>query len=63
MLDVEKEALMVLAHGLTACGDPHSNMTSTSRRRSWVRVETVKEFDEPFNQTVVRRISALKPGY
>ena len=63
MLDVEKEALVVLAHGLTACGDSHSNMTSTSRRRSWARVETVKDFDEPFNQTVVRRISALKPGY
>lgn len=63
VLDVEKEALMVLAHGLAACGDSHSILTFTSRRRSWVRVETVKDFDEPLNQDVVRRISALKPGY
>ncbi|NIX75906.1 nitric oxide reductase activation protein NorD [Microvirga terricola] len=63
VLDVEKEALLVLAHGLAACGDSHSIMTFTSRRRSWVRVETVKDFDEPLSQTVVRRISALRPGY
>ncbi|MCB8821480.1 nitric oxide reductase activation protein NorD [Microvirga rosea] len=63
VLDVEKEALLVLAHGLAACGDSYSIMTFTSRRRSWVRVETVKEFDEPMSQTVVRRIGALKPGY
>ncbi|PVE20566.1 protein norD [Microvirga sp. KLBC 81] len=63
VLDVEKEALMVLAHGLAACGDSHSIMTFTSRRRSWVRVETVKDFDEPLSPAVVRRISALKPGY
>ncbi len=63
VLDVEKEALMVLAHGLAACGDSHSILTFTSRRRSWVRVETVKDFDEPMNQAMVRRISALKPGY
>jgi len=63
VLDVEKEALLVLAHGLAACGDSHSIMTFTSRRRSWVRVETVKDFDEPLSPAVVRRISALKPGY
>jgi nitric oxide reductase NorD protein len=63
VLDVEKEALLVLAHGLAACGDSHSILTFTSRRRSWVRVETVKDFDEPFGQHVLRRICALKPGY
>ena len=54
---------MVLAHGLAACGDSHSILTFTSRRRSWVRVETVKNFDEPMSPAVERRISALKPGY
>ncbi|RDI60730.1 nitric oxide reductase activation protein NorD [Microvirga subterranea] len=63
ILDVEKEALLVLTHGLAACGDSHSILTFTSRRRSWVRVETLKDFDEPFGEPVVRRISALKPGY
>ena len=63
VLDVEKEALLVLAHGMAACGDSHSILTFTSRRRSWVRVETVKDFDEPLSQAVTRRITALRPGY
>ena len=63
VLDVEKEALLVLAHGLSACGDHHSILTFTSRRRGWVRVETVKSFDEPMGTAVERRIGALKPGY
>ncbi|KAB0266813.1 nitric oxide reductase activation protein NorD [Microvirga brassicacearum] len=63
VLDVEKDALFILAHGLAACGDSHSIMTFTSRRRSWVRAETVKDFDEPLSPNVLRRISALKPGY
>lgn len=63
VLDVEKEALLVLAHGIAACGDTNSIVTFTSRRRSWVRLETVKDFDEPMSDAVIRRISALKPGY
>ncbi|HEV2155112.1 nitric oxide reductase activation protein NorD [Bradyrhizobium sp.] len=63
VLDVEKEALLVLAHGLSACGDHHSILTFTSRRRSWVRLETVKAFGEPMSGAVERRIGALRPGY
>lgn len=63
VLDVEKEALLVLAHGLAACGDSHSILTFTSRRRSWVRIETVKDFGEPMGHGVEARIAALKPGF
>ena len=63
VLDVEKEALSVLAHGLSACGTNHSILTFTSRRRAWVRVETVKAFGEPMGNEVERRIAGLKPGY
>lgn len=63
VLDVEKEALLILANGLAACGDSHSILTFTSRRRNWVRVETVKEFAEPMSAAVEARIAALKPGY
>ena len=63
VLDVEKEALLVLAHGLSACGDNHNILTFTSRRRAWVRLETVKAFGEPMSGVVERRIGALKPGY
>lgn len=63
VLDVEKEALLVLAHGLSACGEHHSILTFTSRRRAWVRLETVKAFGEPMSVAVERRIGALRPGY
>lgn len=63
VLDVEKEALLVLAHGLSACGDHHNILTFTSRRRAWVRLETVKAFGEPVSGAVERRIGALRPGY
>jgi nitric oxide reductase NorD protein len=63
VLDVEKEALSVLAHGLSACGTNHSILTFTSRRRSWVRMETVKAFGEAMSDHVERRIASLKPGY
>lgn len=63
VLDVEKEALLALTHGLTACGDDHALYAFTSRRRDWVRVQTLKGFDEPLGPAVTRRIGALKPGY
>ncbi len=63
VLDVEKQALSVLAHGLAACGDRHEILTFTSRRRDWVRIETVKRFDEAMGDAVDARIAALRPGY
>ena len=63
VLDVEKQALSVLANGLAACGTNHSILTFTSRRRSWVRIETVKAFGEDMSGDVERRIASLKPGY
>lgn len=63
VLDVEKQALTVFAHGLAACGDRHEILTFTSRRRDWVRIETVKRFDEAMGLAVEARIAALKPGY
>ncbi|HYD30654.1 MAG TPA: VWA domain-containing protein [Azospirillaceae bacterium] len=63
VLDVEKEALTAFSHGLAACGDDHAIFTFTSRKRAWVNVRTVKDFDEPLSARVDRRIAALKPGY
>jgi nitric oxide reductase NorD protein len=62
VLDVEKEAMLVLAHGLAGCGDAYALYTFTSRRREDVRVETIKTFDERLGDTVERRIAALRPG-
>ncbi len=63
VLDVEKEAVLALSHGLAACGDEHAIFTFTSRQRHWVNVQTVKPFDSPLNDAVERRLQALRPGY
>ncbi len=63
VLDVEKEALTILANGIAACGDDNAIYTFTSRRRNWVRIEALKGFDEPMSERVGRRIAALKPGF
>ncbi|MCZ4280300.1 VWA domain-containing protein [Kiloniella laminariae] len=63
VIDVEKESLAILANGLDAAGDDLSIHTFTSRKRHYVRIDRVKGFDEALNDQVMRRISALKPGY
>ncbi|WP_404377684.1 nitric oxide reductase activation protein NorD [Vreelandella aquamarina] len=63
VLDVAKEALLVLGHGLAGCGDDYAIHSFTSHRRHRVWVNTLKSFDEPMGERVSRRISALKPGH
>ncbi len=63
VLDVEKEALAVFCHGLAACGDPFAVATFTSRKRDWVKIDMVKDFDDPFGERTMRRIGAVRPGY
>ncbi|MGQ4880631.1 nitric oxide reductase activation protein NorD [Billgrantia sp. LNSP4103-1] len=63
VLDVEKEALLVLGHGLAGCGDDYAIHCFTSHRRHKVWVNTLKSFDEPMSDRVGRRIAALKPGH
>ncbi|NKM88061.1 VWA domain-containing protein [Rhizobium laguerreae] len=63
VLDVEMQALDVLSRGLDACGDRFSVQTFTSRRRDWIRIDTIKRFDEKFSPAVACRIASLKPGY
>ncbi len=63
ILDIEKETLITLATGLTACRDAFAIYTFTSRKRDYVRVTAVKHFSEAFNSNILRRITALRPGY
>ena len=62
VIDVEKAALLALTQGLDACGDEHAIFTFTSRRRSAVQVDTVKDFGDAVDGRVLRRIEGLKPG-
>ena len=62
VIDIEKEALLVLAHGLASCGDDYSIQSFTSHRRHRVWVNTLKSFGERMNAATERRIAALEPG-
>lgn len=63
VLDVAKEALLVLGHGLAGGGDDYAIHSFTSQRRQRVWVNTLKDFEEPMNERVARRIAALRPGH
>ena len=63
VLDVEKEAVLALGHGLAACGDEHAIFAFTSRTRRQVSVLTIKDFGEALNARVARRLQALRPGH
>jgi nitric oxide reductase NorD protein len=63
VLDIEKEAVLTLANGLAACGDDYGIFTFTSRRRSWVKVDALKDFDEAFGATTSKRVCALNPQF
>lgn len=63
VIDVEREALIALAWGLSACGDQTAIHAFSSLRRDRVFVQVCKEFDEPMSDTVELRIASLKPGF
>ncbi|MCB1676740.1 MAG: VWA domain-containing protein [Halioglobus sp.] len=62
VVDIEKEALLVLAHGLATCGDDYSIQSFTSHRRHRVWVNSLKSFDESMSALTERRIAGLRPG-
>lgn len=62
VIDVSREALWVLAHGLARCGDDYAIATFTSHRRHNVRINHIKAFHEQPGARVDRRIAALEPG-
>ena len=62
VLDVEKEALLALAHGVQACGDDQAIYTFTSRRRHRVDIRQIKRFEDKVTAATERRIAALEPG-
>jgi nitric oxide reductase NorD protein len=62
VIDIEKEALLVLANGIDACGDEQAVYSFTSHRRKRVEITPLKRFDELMDRGIERRIAALKPG-
>lgn len=63
VIDIEKEALVALAEGLAACGDPCAIYAFSSLKRTRVFMPRLKDFDEPAGPKVRARIGALKPAF
>ncbi|MEZ5840952.1 MAG: VWA domain-containing protein [Hyphomicrobiales bacterium] len=63
VIDVAKESLIALAHGLTAVGDDYAIYAFSSLRRQRVFVSCCKTFEEQMGSRVEARIAALKPGF
>ena len=65
IIDVEKEALLIVGEALAALGDPHAIMSFSSEGAARVEIRLVKRFDERAGPVEVRRrIAGLEPaGY
>ena len=63
VIDLEREALIAMAEGISACGDDVGVLAFHSLRRDRVFVTVLKEFQEPAGPIVRRRIAALRPGF
>jgi nitric oxide reductase NorD protein len=64
VIDIEKEALVVLLEALDALGDRHAALAFSGEGPGDVRVAMLKDFDERGGAAVRRRVAALEPdGY
>ncbi len=65
IIDVEKEALLIVGEALAALGDPHAILSFSGEGPGRVEVRSVKRFDESAGTVEVRRrIAGLEPaGY
>ena len=63
VIDIEREALVAIAEGLAACGDPCAIYAFSSLRRNRVFVPKIKDFDEAVSPQVRARIGGLRPGF
>ncbi len=63
VIDVIRDALYVFGEALHAGGDAFEMLGFSSVRRQNVRIQHLKGFDEPWNETARQRVGAVKPGY
>ena len=63
VIDVIRDALHVFGEALHASGDPFAMLGFSSVRRTKVRINHLKSFDEPWDKAVIARVNAIKPGY
>ena len=63
VIDVEKEALVVMAEALREIGDDYAIFGFSSNGRLDVGLFIIKDFDEDYNEEVKRRIEGIKPQH
>ncbi len=63
VIDVIRDALYVFGEALHGTGDAFAMLGFSSVRRSQVRMQHLKGFDEPWAGAVQARVGAIKPGY
>jgi len=63
VIDVIRDALYVFGEALSAVDDPFAVWGFSSVRRNHVRLQHLKAFDEPWNDSCRARVGAIRPGY
>jgi nitric oxide reductase NorD protein len=63
VIDVVRESLFVFGEALHGTGDAFAMLGFSSVRRSHVRLQHLKGFDEAWNADAQARVGAIKPGY
>ena len=61
VLEIEKEALVLFCEALGTLGDAFAIAGFSGKGRQQVYFQHIKKFDDPLNQKVHRRISAISP--
>ena len=61
VIDVEREALLLVCIALGAMGEPYAVQAFSGRGPRSVSVRNLKRFDEPYGNQVAARIAALEP--
>ena len=63
VIDVIRDALHVFGEALAASSDAFEMLGFSSVRRSHVRIQHLKAFDEAWDSAAMARVNAIKPGY
>jgi nitric oxide reductase NorD protein len=63
VIDVIRDALHVFGEALAASSDAFEMLGFSSVRRSHVRIQHLKAFDEAWDGAAMARVNAIKPGY
>ncbi|MCP4381731.1 MAG: VWA domain-containing protein, partial [Hyphomicrobiales bacterium] len=63
VLDLEREATLLLAYAMSEIGDPFAIAAFCSNQRDDVRYMRVKDFDQPYDAAAVSSLVGLRPGY